>query len=56
MYVLFLMLDANFRLKLKARGFDDVVLSAGWAYFVEESKYSGFVSQFGVQQEVRCNL
>ena len=29
------MLDANFRLKLKDRGFKDMELAPGWAYFVE---------------------
>lgn len=46
------MLDANFRLKLKDRGFEDVALSAGWAYCVAESKYKGFIAKFGDQAEV----
>lgn len=49
------MLDANFRLKLKDRGFDDVELTSGWAYFVEDSKYQGFIKGMGDQQEV-CPL
>ncbi|KAI0684251.1 hypothetical protein BC835DRAFT_1409185 [Cytidiella melzeri] len=52
LYVLFLMLDANFRLKLKDRSFKDVELSAGWGYFVEDSKYQSFIGQMGQQQEV----
>lgn len=46
------MLDANFRLKLKDRGFKDVELAPGWAYFVEDSKYSQFIEGMGEQQEV----
>lgn len=46
------MLDANFRLKLKDRGFDDVDLTSGWAYFVEDSKYRDFIKEIGDQQEV----
>ena len=52
MYALFLMLDANFRLKLKDRGFKDVDLAAGCGYFVEDTKYQRFIQQSGVQQEV----
>lgn len=56
MYVLFLMLDANFRLKLKDRGIKDVQLSPGWGYFVEQSKYEEFIKGIGDQQEVRASL
>ncbi|KAI0085202.1 hypothetical protein BDY19DRAFT_896968, partial [Irpex rosettiformis] len=51
LYVLYLMLDANFRLKLKERGFKDVELSAGWSYFVENTKYQQFIDQSSDQQE-----
>ncbi|KAI0795165.1 hypothetical protein BC629DRAFT_1581798 [Irpex lacteus] len=51
LYVQYLMLDANFRLKLKDRGFDDVDLTSGWAYFVEDSKYRDFIKEIGDQQE-----
>ncbi|KAI0083406.1 hypothetical protein BDY19DRAFT_998587 [Irpex rosettiformis] len=50
-YVLYLMLDANFRLKLKERGFKDTELSAGWSYFVETSKYERFINSIGDHQE-----
>ena len=51
------MLDANFRLKLKDRGVDDVDLSPGWAYFVEQTKYWSHISKYGNQTEVRyCTL
>lgn len=52
MYVLFLMLDANFRLKSKARGLNDIELTSGWAYFVEESKYMAHIDSFGKETEV----
>lgn len=52
MYVLFLMLDANFRLKSKDRGFEDIELSEGWSYFVPNSRYTGFMGKFKDQNEV----
>ncbi|KAI0069597.1 hypothetical protein K474DRAFT_1680807, partial [Panus rudis PR-1116 ss-1] len=39
LYTLFLMVDANFRLRLKDRGFNDTHLSSGWAYYVNEEKF-----------------
>ena len=39
MYTLFLMMDANFRARCKDRGFDDIELAPGWAYYVEENGY-----------------
>ncbi|KAI0764426.1 hypothetical protein BC629DRAFT_1293606, partial [Irpex lacteus] len=51
LYVLYLMLDANFRLKSKDRSFKDVGLSEGWSYFVENTKYQKFISKMGDQQE-----
>ncbi|TFK80022.1 hypothetical protein K466DRAFT_504583, partial [Polyporus arcularius HHB13444] len=38
-YTLFLMLDANFRAKLKDRGLEDAELGPGWSYYVENSKF-----------------
>lgn len=52
MYVLVVSLDANFKLKLKDREFDNIDLAEGWAYFVAETKYKDFISQFGDQTEV----
>lgn len=51
MYILVLSLDANFKLKLKDREFDNVDLTKGWSYFVNETKYQGFISQYGDQTE-----
>ena len=40
------MLDANFRMRCKARGVDDLELGSGWAFFVEEEKYLKHVEEF----------
>ena len=39
LYCLFLAIDANFRLKLKARGIGDPELGTGLAYFVDAIKF-----------------
>jgi hypothetical protein len=39
LYCLFLAIDANFRLKLKARGISDPELGTGLAYFVDNTKF-----------------
>ena len=41
---MFVMIDANFCLKLKARGFIDEALSEGWAYFVNPEKYKKHIT------------
>ncbi|KAH9851013.1 hypothetical protein C2E23DRAFT_733773 [Lenzites betulinus] len=52
LYTLFLMMDANFRARCKDRGFEDIQLAPGWAYFVEESKYQAHLrSRSGDKQE-----
>jgi hypothetical protein len=38
-YCLFLAIDANFRLRLKARGIKDPELGSGLAYFVDTTKF-----------------
>jgi len=43
--MLFLAMDANFRLRLKARGINDPELGSGWAYFVEESDYAAHIKK-----------
>jgi hypothetical protein len=45
LYGLFLAIDANFRLKRKAVSNDSVdpSLSSGWAYFVDDEAYKGFL-------------
>ena len=44
LYTLFLMMDANFRARCKDRGFDDIELAPGWAYYVEEQAYLAHVT------------
>lgn len=53
MYLLVVSLDANFKLKLKARDFDNIDLTQGWSYFVADEKYGEFISRYGDQEEVR---
>lgn len=48
----YLMLDANFRLKLKERNLNDPALGDGLAYFVEERPYLAHVEAAGEQTEV----
>ncbi|KLO04935.1 hypothetical protein SCHPADRAFT_840007, partial [Schizopora paradoxa] len=45
-------LDANFRLKLKQRGFRDRPLNLGCAYIVSEPPYKAYVEACGPQTEV----
>jgi len=52
LYSLFLAIDANFRLKLKNRKIKDPEVGSGWAYFVENSRYIGHVSQNANDAEV----
>ncbi|KAI0696131.1 hypothetical protein C8T65DRAFT_583713 [Cerioporus squamosus] len=51
LYTLFLMLDANFRAKCKARGLDNYEVGSGWSYFVKEKKYQEHLKRHGVQKE-----
>ncbi|THH17670.1 hypothetical protein EUX98_g9084 [Antrodiella citrinella] len=44
-YFMFLMVDANFRLRCKDRGIDDMELGSGWAFFVEETKYVKHIAE-----------
>ncbi|KAI0743686.1 hypothetical protein C8Q80DRAFT_1122101 [Daedaleopsis nitida] len=48
---LFLMLDANFRAKCKARGLNGFELGSGWSYFVKEKAYQAHLSKYGNQTE-----
>jgi hypothetical protein len=51
-YTLFLSVDGNYKLRLKDRGIADPELAPGWAYFVEEEKYQGFIKDYIDQPEV----
>ncbi|KAI0739804.1 hypothetical protein C8Q80DRAFT_1124130 [Daedaleopsis nitida] len=48
-YTLFLMLDANFRAKLKDCGLQDIELGPGWSYYVENAKFKSHVQSIGSQ-------
>lgn len=52
LYTLFLAVDANFKLKGKDRGIDDLELAPGWASFVEEVRYQEHIVQYVDQAEV----
>ena len=56
LYVLFLMVDANFRARCKDRGFDDIELAPGWGYYVEEDKYQAHLRNCKNQPEVNMLL
>lgn len=54
---LFLMMDANFRLKSKDRGIkSDPALGSGLAYYVEEEKYQAYIRTCSDQTEVRLQF
>jgi hypothetical protein len=52
LYTLFLAIDANFKLKGKDRGIDDIELAPGWGCFVEEKRYQEHLAQYVDQPEV----
>ena len=53
LYTPILTVDANFRLKCKAKGVkNDPPLGDGWAHWVPESDYQEYIQAFGHQQEV----
>ena len=47
----FVLLDANFRLKLKQRNLEDPPFGGGLAYFVEQEPYMPHVKAAGAQTE-----
>ncbi|KAF6743253.1 hypothetical protein DFP72DRAFT_1080451 [Ephemerocybe angulata] len=52
LYILFLAVDANFKLKGKDRGLQDIELSPGWGAFVEEAQYQNHIRSFIQQKEI----
>ena len=53
LYSLNLTIDANFRLKNKARGIeDDSPLGDGWGHWVPSEPYQEHIKQYGYQKEV----
>ena len=54
LYSLILVIDANFRLKLKEKGIeDDPALGDGWAHWVSSKPYQAYIKEYGYQAEVR---
>ncbi|TFK18461.1 hypothetical protein FA15DRAFT_729809 [Coprinopsis marcescibilis] len=51
-YTLFVAIDANFKLKGKERGLQDVELAPGWGAFVEEEGYRTYTGQYIDQAEI----
>ncbi|KAI0062049.1 hypothetical protein BV25DRAFT_1870510 [Artomyces pyxidatus] len=47
-------MDANFKLKLKNRGLDDVELAPGWAYFVPNKPYQEHVDKHKDEVEMKA--
>jgi len=52
---LILAMDANFKLKCKDRGINDVELAPGWAYFVEQNCYMAHLKDHVDEPEVSCS-
>ncbi|TCD62334.1 hypothetical protein EIP91_007053 [Steccherinum ochraceum] len=50
-YFLFLMMDANFRLRCRDRGLATIALAPGWAYFVKEGPYLKHVKKHAKQEQ-----
>lgn len=55
LYILYISVDANFKLKGKERGLKDVELMPGWGPYVEESAYQNFIANYVDQPEVFCS-
>jgi hypothetical protein len=53
LYILYISVDANFKLKGKERGLEDVELMPGWGPFVEESEYQSYIANYVDEPEVR---
>lgn len=52
LYILYLAVDANFKLKGKNRGIYDPELGPGWGLFVEESQYQNHLANYIDEPEV----
>ncbi|KAG9219942.1 hypothetical protein CCMSSC00406_0006855 [Pleurotus cornucopiae] len=51
-YTLFLVIDANFKLKSKSRGLEDVELNPSWSYFVNDAGYKAHLLKHFDQLEI----
>ncbi|KAI0059390.1 hypothetical protein BV25DRAFT_1871612 [Artomyces pyxidatus] len=52
-YAIMFAIDANFKLKLKNRGLEDVKLAPGWSYFVDDEPYQAHIETYKDQVEKR---
>ena len=56
LYILYISIDANFKLKGKDQGLEDIKLMLGWGPFVEELAYQDFIVNYVDQPEVSIFL
>jgi hypothetical protein len=54
LYTLFVAVDANFKLKNKERGIEDIELSAGGGCFVDTEPYEKHLEEYGVKAPDVC--
>ncbi|KAI0066772.1 hypothetical protein BV25DRAFT_1867938 [Artomyces pyxidatus] len=52
-YAIMFAIDANFKLKLKNRGLEDVKLAPGWSYFVDDEPYQAHIETYKDQVEMK---
>ncbi|KAJ3511895.1 hypothetical protein NLJ89_g3832 [Agrocybe chaxingu] len=52
LYILYLAVDANFKLKGKDRGLTDIELTPGWGAFVHEGQYQAHLNNYVDQPEI----
>jgi hypothetical protein len=52
LYLLYIAVDANFKLKGKERGLKDVELTPGWGAYVPQDEYTAHISNYVDQVEV----
>ena len=53
LYIVYISVDANFKLKGKECGLKDVELMPGWGPYIEESAYQTFIKDYVDQPMVR---
>ena len=56
LYILYLAIDANFKLKGKDRKISDIELASGLGAFVNETQYQDFIKDYIDQPEVKLRF
>ena len=56
LYILYISIDTNFKLKGKDQGLEDIKLMLGWGPFVEELAYQDCIANYVDQPEVSIFL